>query len=575
MKLWLSVCLASLWCVAGSSTLFAAVLAPEDEAPSVADQRCIVPNLPKDGSVPLAAERQQQRLIKEHQGKVIRAIKFRNVNVFDESNESENNRVYRFLNRLHVHTRENVIQSQLLFEVDDALDAGTVAESERLLRTRDYLASARITLSQICADSVEVTVYVQDAWTTEPQISFGHSGGETHSGFALSEGNVLGSGNSVAIGYRKDADRSGVSYYFSSPHFLNSRLGAQIGYRDNSDGKDSLIDIAYPFYSLRTPYSFGIKAEKTTQLEPIRYQGEVVEEYRHGIEAHEIYFGKALSITSDYTHRMLLGFSKERDVFNATIDTIGSLPHDTNILYPWLEYQYIENQFGLFRNIDQIQRIEDIPMGKEFSLRLGYGDGYWGNDDEVWRYIGRYSDVLEIDAQHMLRFSAFADGTRYSDMEGINTATAGGELSYYFFSDRNNRWFARLRYDRGRDLQPHEKLAVGGTVGVRGYPLDFQRGNQRYIFSLERRHFSDIHLFNLFRIGAVAFFDAGRAWGGDEDHGVQDNSPRHLSNIGLGLRISSSKARIGHIVHIDVAMPISERQDADGVQWLIKAEQAF
>lgn len=531
---------------------------------------CNIP-VATDNKSAAGRERYQQELVRANKGKTIDAIRFRNVNVFDESKEEENNSLYRFLNRLHVHTLKDVVASQLLFEPGDQLNPDIVAESERLLRGRNYLANAYITVSQVCANSVELTVYTQDAWTTEPQLSFGHTGGETSSGFGLAEGNFLGSGNSLSVGYRKDADRSGVSYYFSSPHFLNSRLAARLGYSDNSDGEDSVVDIAYPFYSLKTPVSYGVRSEKLTQLEPIRFKGEEVDEFRHNIERHEIYYGRAINVEADYTHRLIAGITKERDTFSETVDTVGDLPRNVELLYPWLEYQFIENEFSVYRNINQIQRTEDVAMGKEITLRIGYGADAWNNADDVLRYSGSFSDMVEVDENHITRFAAYVESKRHSRLDGLDTVVAGGELSYYYLSDRNNRWYARLRYDIGRDLQIHEKLAVGGEVGVRGYPLDFQRGDQRYIFSLERRYFSDIHLFNLFRLGAVAFFDAGRAWGSD----TPEASPQHLSNVGLGLRISSSKARIGHVIHIDVAFPTSDRQDADSVQWLIKAEQTF
>jgi outer membrane translocation and assembly module TamA len=88
--------------------------------------------------------------------------------------------------------------------------------------------------------------------------------------------------------------------------------------------------------------------------------------------------------------------------------------------------------------------------------------------------------------------------------------------------------------------------------------------------SVERRYFSDYHLFNLLRMGGVVFFDAGKAWGlNDGSHN------RLLSNIGFGLRFSSSKVRVGNVVHIDVAMPITERGDDGGVQLLFGASQQF
>lgn len=512
--------------------------------------------------------RHQRELFEEHSGKIIGEIVFENHNVFDETDEAEDNWLYRSLNKWHIHTRVDVVAAQLLFEVGDALNPSDISESERLLRRREYLAGAYIVLHEVCDDSVNITVYTQDSWTTEPQISFGHSGGETSSGFALSEGNILGTGNSVVIGYRKDADRSGISYHLSSPHFLNSRMEATIGYSDNSDGEDSIIDLAYPFYSLKTPQAYGLRSERLTQVESIRSQGEIVNQYRHRIERHQIYFGRAVNLPSTNTHRLLIGIANEKDQFSYTDTTVGLVPEESDLAYPWVEYQFIENQFAVYHNLDQIQRTEDVAIGKDLSLRVGYGGE--SKLGPVTRFIGQYSDVLAVSDEHIVRLSADVNGREYRDAGDMDSTTVGAEVAYYRLLDRNNRWFTRFRYDFGYDLQDHEKLTVGGTEGVRGYPLDFQTGKQRYIFSLERRYFSDIHLFNLVRLGGVVFFDAGRAW--DEEVA---SASEHLSNVGLGLRISSTKAKIGHIVHVDVAFPTARKQNADSVQFRFTAEQRF
>lgn len=538
------------------------------EDPSV--QNCQVIEGLGEGHLSIELEREQLQRVQANRGKVISDVVFRNIDVFNESLESENNWLYRSLNKLHYNTREDVIADQLLFEAGERLDPDDITESERLLRSREYMANTHIGLSKICENSVEVIVFTQDAWTTEPQLSFGHTGGETSSGFALAEGNIFGTGSSVSIGYFNDAERSGIAYRYSTPHFLNTRLAGEALYSDNSDGEDYVFRLAYPFFSLRTPRSYGISTQKVAQTQKIRFKGDVVDEFRHHVENHQAYYGEAVRIDKGDTHRLLFGVTQEIDNFEMTPETVGRLPENRELLYPWVEYQFLEHEYGVFHNLDQIQRIEDIAMGKELVVRVGYGGETFSNPDDVLRYLGHYSDILEMDEDHVVKFSGNFEGRYHSYLEDRNTSVVGGQVSYYWLEDNNNRWYARLRYDVGNDLARHEKLSVGGTVGVRGYALDYQRGDQRYIFSLERRFYSDIHLFNLVHLGAVAFFDAGRAWDGE-----LQNNPKHLSNIGFGLRGSSSKAKIGHIVHLDIAFPLADREHADNFQVLVKAEQAF
>ena len=57
------------------------------------------------------------------------------------------------------------------------------------------------------------------------------------------------------------------------------------------------------------------------------------------------------------------------------------------------------------------------------------------------------------------------------------------------------------------------------------------------MLSLEERVYTDLHLFNLIRIGAAAFFDVGRAWEPGADSGIPDH---WLAHVGFGLRLMSS-----------------------------------
>jgi hypothetical protein len=111
----------------------------------------------------------------------------------------------------------------------------------------------------------------------------------------------------------------------------------------------------------------------------------------------------------------------------------------------------------------------------------------------------------------------------------------------------------------------------GPEEGMRGYPTDAFYADQRTVFTLERRYFSDIHLFNLIRVGAAAFVDVGRSRLSVDS---SENSP-WLADAGLGLRLSSSKSSSGVIVHMDLAYPLIDRDLYDGHQWTIRTSETF
>jgi hypothetical protein len=514
----------------------------------------------------------ETHLFDDLQGKQIRNIQFTSLSVFDKNDPDENNSLYLFLNKLHINTRSSVVRAQLLFNEGELLDISKIQESERILRKRSYLTNAYILPVTVCADQLDIMVVTQDAWALEPQISLSKESEGTKSGFAISDGNILGTGNSLTIGYEQNTQRNLISYDFSNPHIFNSQIATKIYYADTSDGRDTIVDISHPFYSLQTPWAAGFYTQDVTLEEPIRHMDEQINEFRHQTMHNRIYFGMATDVTSTHTQRWLVGVSNEEDNFFVSDETLQAIPEQRKAVYPWVEYQYLENRYGVFKNVNQIQRPEDIALGQNLRFRVGYAGTQFDNPDDVIRYIGSYSNVIDFDKQHIFETTFELDGRHHSSINGIDSTVAGINLTYNYFQDEKRRWYLGFRYDIGQDLAQYEELTVGDITGLRGYPTDYQRGDERYVLTLERRYFTDIHIFNLLRVGAVAFVDVGKAWG-IEQYGY---SPL-LSNVGLGLRLSSSKVRIGNVVHVDIAMPTSART-AEGVseyQLTVGAQSRF
>lgn len=532
--------------------------------------------------IPFEANRGKQLLITDAHARIetnvfdgmsdkrIRTIEFNSLTIFDKNNPRENNGLYLFLNKLHVNTRPQVIRAQLLFEEGEIFNLSLVQESERILRKRPYLTNAYILPLTVCDEQVDLLVVTQDAWALEPQISLSKESEGTQSGFAISDGNIFGSGNSLTIGYEENAERSLVNYDFRSPHIFNSQIATKLYYADTSDGRDTIVDVSRPFYSLQSPWSAGFFTQDVTQEQKIRHMDERINIYQHQVMHNQLYFGLATDIKAGYTQRWLVGISNEEDNFYSTDETQQPVPLQRKAVYPWIEYQFLENRFGVFKNVNQIQRLEDVALGQNVKFRLGYGGTSLDNVDDVVRYLGTYTNIIEVDQEHILEAKLTLDGRHYLNLDNINSTILGFNVNYNYFQDEKRRWYVSLQYDVGQDLAQHEELTVGDITGLRGYPSDYQRGNERYVFTIERRYFTDLHIFNLLRVGTVVFFDVGKAWGLD-DYGY---SPL-LSNIGVGLRLSSSKVRIGNVVHVDIATPTSAREGVDKYQLTIGAQQRF
>ena len=542
---------------------------PDADATADTDASC-APFTGQRQSLAAAREsRLETNLFDGLEGKRIRHIQFKTISVFDPDNPRDNKPLYLWLNKLHTNTRPGVVRAQLLFKEGERLLLRDIAESERLLRSRHYLTNAYILPLVVCDTQVDLMVVTQDAWALEPQFSVSRKSADTQTSYALEDGNFLGTGSNLRISYSQSELRNLVGYDISNPHLFNSQLSGRLYYADTSDGRNSIVQLERPFESLATPWAAGIYREDTVLTDSIRLRDQVINEYRHFTELSQVFIGRA-SVQRDHSQRWLLGFSREQSSYIATAETLGELPTDVTAEYPWVEYQLLENRYTVYKNVNQIQRPEDIGLGHQLRLRLGYGSRSWNNPDDVWRWNASYQYLLDVDELHIMALGLMSDGHYYKNLDGLNSQVNQSYLSYNYFIDEKNRWYFWLGYDQGHDLAQHQELTSGDITGLRGYPTDFQRGNQRYRFSIERRYFSDIHLFSILRLGAVAFFDTGKSWGLREYR----QSPQ-LSNIGLGLRLSSSRVKIGTVAHLDIATPLTQKQGISEYQITFGASQQF
>ena len=503
-------------------------------------------------------------------GMTIRSIGFLQVGVFDEDNPDENNSLYRFLNKIHFNTKEYVVAPQLLFEAGQALEPNVILETERILRTRDYFSMAFVVPYVVCEGQVDLVVVTRDSWSLEIDASFSHSGGDSSTGFGISDDNIFGTGNGFSVGYEQDAERRGMSYTFRTDHVLNTRVSTRLSYADKSDGENVIAELALPFYSRSSRWAGGIAHRDIGEDEIIRVKGDEVNRFRHETLYQEVFVGRLLHTAKYSTQRLLLGATNEEDTFYATEDTFLGIPEERGAKYPWVEYQYLEDRYAVYRNLNQIQRTEDVAMGITFGFRLGYGKAEPGKHGDVIRYIGNYQHIIGVGDDHLLSLELGVDGRDHMDSNGQDSAVWRSKVAYNIMQNVENRWYASLSYDAGQDLEQYEELTVGGIVGMRGYPTDFQRGQKRMIATIERRYYSDWHWFNLVRVGAVGFIEAGKAWDGP----ISDNN-NVLADVGFGLRFSSSKVRVGNVVHVDIATPLVDKDGIDEYQLLIKAKKQF
>lgn len=155
-------------------------------------------------------------------------------------------------------------------------------------------------------------------------------------------------------------------------------------------------------------------------------------------------------------------------------------------------------------------------------------------------------------------------------------SVAGGLLGFdarwYFRQSPRRVLYLGLSALEGRNLDLDQQIQLGGDNGLRGYPLRYQSGTSRWLFTAEQRLFSNWYPFRLFNVGGAVFFDMGKVSGTDP---LGTRSQGLLRDIGFGLRLGNGRTGLGNVVHFDVAFPLDGDSSIKNVQFLVETKRSF
>lgn len=509
----------------------------------------------------------------EASGARIGEVRIRALDIFDTTKPAENTTLFRTANRLHLNTLESTIRDRLLFKPGEPYRAQKLKESERLLRDTRFLFDAIVTPLRYQDGIIDVEVVTRDVWTLNPGVSFGRSGGKSTSGFELEELNLLGRGIQLNIKEKQEVDRDVTAFRFVDPQIGRSWWSVRAEYEDNSDGSAERFLLDHPFYSLDTRWAGGISLESVDQIDSRYALGERVGEYRSETRRDTAYIGRSTGLVDGAAWRGSIGFTRDDNRFSAVSGTLlpTVVPTDRKLAYPWIQVEWLQDDFRTLRNRDQIERTEDRQYGWRVTGRVGYATTGLGSDRNAMIFDSRVAKGFEIDERSALLLDAALAG-RFESGNFVDTFLRSS-LRYYRRHSEQRLLFAALTVDAGERLDSDRNVTLGGDNGLRGYPLRYQQGEGRWIATVEQRWFTTWYPFRLFHVGAAAFADIGSVWG--EDYSGQRRASRILSDVGVGLRLGNSRSALGNVLHIDLAFPLNADKSIKNVQLLIETKSSF
>ncbi|PHQ72726.1 MAG: hypothetical protein COB74_09605 [Shewanella sp.] len=511
------------------------------------------------------------------QKKLIRKIVVSSNPIFDES-DPEAFFIHRWANYLHINTREPVILNKLNLEAGDRVTQKDLDEAQRLLRYEPYIRDAKVSLVEKASDA-DITeegdtllVETWDNWSLLPTFSLSHSGGESKYAIGIKEDNLLGYGIRTRIKYQSNADRSGYKISLEAPldSFIKHSKVA-FNYQDNSDGEAIQLYFNKPFYTLDTKDMYSAMYSDDLRVNTLRQNGMDINEFAQQDDFNSLTYGWRVSKSDNSRTRIITGITQDKSQFANTEKYPDSeLPQDRDFLYPWLAYEYLQDDFKVLNNVHFIDYNEDFNLGWHHYLKFGLETQDTGNGSAFgyhlnWKTTRGYQADAELLLLEFDGSGVFA--TSQKDFYKINM------MAEYFYQI-SPKWtaYVKTRLSTSKNNYLDKTFALGDDTGIRGYPNDYQHGDNQWLFTTEIRNYPNINLYQLAELGWAAFVDIGQAYGGSDENN-EVSSP--IGSIGIGARIYSSRSSYGSVAHIDLSLPFTSGVEVNSWEWRFQVRNRF
>lgn len=528
---------------------------------------CLASAAPAEELVPLPTPEQL-----EAAHAVIGRIDIDAADIFDPTIKGENSWLYRSANKLHISTKPSVVRGQLLFKSGEPYVHRIIRETERILRANDYLYDAAIVPVAWDGHTVDLLVHTRDNWTLNPGLNYNRKGGENQASLQLVEKNLLGTGRGLEFEWGKNVDRDYLTFQYIDPHFLSTWTRFVVTYSDANDGDTKFLKLERPFYALDTRNAGGIYYFDSLRNDPRYAEGHEVGEFQHREEYYEGYGGVSTGWRDGWVARWTAGASYKRDQFAEVPGSSlgGPLPEDHTYAYPWLGFELVEDRYQERINQDQILRTEDVLVGLRTGGRIGYASEALGSSRDAVIFSGYAQDGTDLRPDESLFGTASLSGR----IEGgtLRDGVLSAEARYYRRTSSRFKFFATINGTVTDNLDAENQVLLGGDTGLRGYPLRYQAGTSLALLTIEERYYTNWYPFRLFHVAAAAFFDMGRTWGTDVTGAT---SLGLLKDVGIGLRLGSSRSAFGNVLHVDLAFPLDGDSSISNVQFLVETKGRF
>jgi hypothetical protein len=473
------------------------------------------------------------------EGKIIRQINITTLDPFGysigDTIAASLNFISKTGNRFHVKTHPFTIRNLLLIRKNQPFDSLRVKESERLVRSMNYITNVSFYTAEApgTTDSVDIFIRELDSWSLIP----GGSVSASRLTFKLRENNFIGLGHTFQNGIVWNHSTGDIAYrmnYFI-PNIRNTYINSTLKYGTDEYGnfiKSFAID--RPFFSPLTKWAAGVNFSQHLHKDSIW----TITTMRFKYNAQDFWAGSSVPVftgTSEYsrTTRFISAARFIRIRFSEkppeTIDTLRFYSDEnfylagigvTTRLYVKDKYIF---KFGI---------TEDVPVGKVIGLTGGYQEK---------NSLGRIYAGARFSSGNYYRWGYLSSniefGTFLRSVEaeqgvvriGVNYFTNLIEIGQWKF-----RQFIKPQTIIGIHRTSYDSLTINNEYGIRGFNSPVLAGTSRFLFTAQTQSYAPWDFIG-FHFGPYLNFSLGML--GDAAKGFRNS--KLYSQIGLGVLIKN------------------------------------
>ena len=435
----------------------------------------------------------------KYQGKVIRKIIVKSLAPFGTDVEDtlikRRGQLADIGNAISFSTRNAVIRNLLLFKPGQQLDALNIRESERLLRTQNYIRDARIFIpsqSKLTNDSVDIIVVVQERFALNASFASSTNQGEIQ----LYQNKFFGTGNKIRQGGKLDYNNLNLSSYngeFKNVNIYKTYIDASLFYDVNPYRKIQGFLIDRTFFSPLTKWAGSISRVMTQ--EKFYYDQILNKQIPVNIRYNttDIWLGRSIPLTrgNDEAFRssslVIAGrFSNTRFIQRDTTNLAPIINLNNKIFYLG-SIGFSSRRYYKDRKLFRFGNTEDIPEGRSFSFVGGFLD-----EGSVPFY---YTGIKFSSGQHIDNFGYLAGSIEYGTFYSKYIAQRGVlTIDGSYFSDLwklQTKWtmrqFIYAKMTNGLNREANELVNLNGSSndGLYGFQSNLVEGRNKFILKFE------------------------------------------------------------------------------------------